>query len=217
MQKTLVIAVLVALILGACASPPDPVPPPDQEYDAARALRTQIAQNDLAQFARTENQRGDAAFAAGEAAYNAGEYEAARAGFNEAIENYTVVVREGFRGQAAARKTAADAQKQRAEAARADVAVPQDFQSALTVYNQANAAVDAGRAEDAVPLYENATTLFSVAADRAEEARRRALNAVDRASARREQLDAEQQRLEQEALEGEIEAAESLAEPEGDQ
>ncbi|TVQ27186.1 MAG: DUF4398 domain-containing protein [Spirochaetaceae bacterium] len=217
MQRALVIAVLAALLIGACASPPDPVPPPDQEYDAARALRTQIAQSDLAQFARTENQRGDAAFAAGETAYNAGEYEAARAGFNEAIENYTVVVREGFRGQAAARKTAADAQKQRAEAARADVAVPDDYQAALTVYNQANTAVEAGSPADAIPLFENATTLFSVAADRAEEARRRAVNAVGRADARRAQLDAEQQRLEQEALEGEIEAEESLAGPEGDQ
>lgn len=217
MKKVLVITVVVALFLGACASPPDPVPPPDQEYDAARALRAQITQNDLAQFARMENQRGDAAFAAGEAAYNAGDYESALASFGEAIENYTVVVREGFRGQAAARKTAADAQKQRADAARANVAVPDDYQAALTVYNQANAAVEAGRAADAVPLYENAQTLFSAAADRAEEARRQAIDAVNRAAARRAQLEQEQQRLEQEALEAEREAEGTLTDPEGDQ
>ncbi|MCK4514101.1 MAG: hypothetical protein KAU31_02525, partial [Spirochaetaceae bacterium] len=74
MKKILVIAVAAVALFGACASTPEPVQPPDDLYDEAKVLRSQINDLDLAQYAQSQYDTGETAFTEGETRYNAEEY-----------------------------------------------------------------------------------------------------------------------------------------------
>ena len=199
-RLTAIIFVAVAL-LGACRSAPDPVSPPDAQYDEAKQLRSEIAQFDLAQHARTQHSAGEAAFAAGETAYEAGEYAAATESFEAAIESYRAVVQEGFRALSASKRDRAAGERARAEEAKANVAVADQFNEAVMIYDQAAAAAAAGDTKRAAELYDNAAVLFGRSHDAAVEKRRQAETALARADGSLKDLDAQRQALEDEARE----------------
>jgi tetratricopeptide (TPR) repeat protein len=207
-----VAAVVAAIaLIAACASGPEPAPAPDGEYDEAKALRSRIEQNDLATYAPSEYDAGEAAFAAGETAYEAEDYGTAKTEFDSAITNYRDVIRAGYRAIASARKGSADTEKQKADDIKAAVAVADDYEEALAIYQAAAAAEADGDDETAAELYENAATLFLEVYELAAEKRAAALDALNRATERTSGLNAQRESLEQEARE-DLEDADAAAE-----
>lgn len=201
MKRTLVIAVAALALFGACASAPEPVQPPDEAYDEAKALRSEIIELDLAQYAQSKYDTGEAAFNEGETRYNAEEYAEAGTQFNTAISSYEEVLQIGLRAIWTARKGDADGAKSRADDVKASVAVPEEYAEAQAVYDEAQAAATAGDDERAAELFENAEVLFDQAYELAAEKKRQAeaaLNNVDRSL---QDLDTRRQELEDEARE----------------
>lgn len=201
MKRSLPIIIAAVALLAACATAPEPVEPPDDEYETARSLRSQIEDFDLAQYAQGEFEAGEEQFVAGEAAYETEDFAAAEGAFNLAIDSYTSVVRAGFRAIASARREEATAERTRAEEVRAEVAVAEQYEAALAVYEQAVAAEEAGNDQEAAELYENAVTLFGEAFLAASEKRRQALDALSRVDERIEGLDTQREQLEESARE----------------
>lgn len=193
------IAAAVLALLAACASAPEPVPAPDEEYDQAKSLRSRIEEREFAQYAQSEYEAGESAFSAGETALEAEDNASAKSEFDAAIVSYQNVIRAGFRAIAGSRKQQADTEKVRADEIKADVAVADDYAAALEIYNQAVAAESAGDDETAAELYENAATLFLAVYEEAEAKRARALEALDRASRRVDGVDTRREQLETEA------------------
>lgn len=196
MHKTIGVVVALVALLGACASAPEPVPPPDEAYDTAKSLRSQIQEYDLAQYAQSEFDVGEEQFAAGEVAYENGEYAAADEAFNLAIGHYTEVIDEGFRAVAGARRVEAEEQMALADEVKAGVAVPDAYDAAQAVYNEAIDSETDGNNRHAAELYENAAVLFAEAYQQADEKRRQALDAMNRVDQRVEQLGAQRETLE---------------------
>lgn len=196
MHKTIGAVVAIVALLGACASAPEPVPPPDDAYDTAEELRTQIQDYELAQYAQSEFDVGEQQFAAGEVAYENEEYAVAEEAFNLAIDRYTVVIREGFRAIAGARREEATAQKELADEAKAGVAVPDAYEAAQAVYNEAIDEAAEGNDRHAAELFENAAFLFAEAYQQADDKRRQALDAMNRVDQRVRDLDVQRETLE---------------------
>lgn len=201
MSKAFGIIIVTVAILGACASAPQTVAPPDEAYDTAKTLRAQIQEFNLAQYARTEFEAGEGQFRSAEAAYDTEEYAVAGEGFGLAIDNYTIVLREGFRAVAGQRREQASSAKQRADDMKASVAVPDDYAEALDIYNRAIAAQGAGNDQLAAELFENAAILFSRVYDLASDKRRQALEAIGRVDERIENLETQRDTLERDARE----------------
>lgn len=201
MNRSLPIIIAVVALLAACASAPEPVDPPDDEYETARSLRSQIQDFDLAQYARTEFESGEEQFLAGEAAYETEDFASAEGAFNLAIDSYTTVIRTGFRAVATARREEAAAERARAEEVRAEVAVAEQYEEALAVYEQAVAAEEAGNDQEAAELYENAVALFGEAFLAASEKRQQALEALSRVDERIQGLGEQREELEESARE----------------
>lgn len=196
MHRTIGVVVAIVALLGACASAPEPVPPPDEAYDTAKSLRSQIQEYDLAQYAPSEFDVGEDQFAAGEVAYETEEYAAADEAFNLAIDRYTEVIDEGFRAIAGERREEATTQKELADEAKASVAVPDAYDAAQAVYNEAIDAAADGNDQHAAELFENAALLFAEAYQQADEKRGQALDAMNRVDQRVEDLDVQRETLE---------------------
>ncbi|MFW5718412.1 MAG: hypothetical protein ACOC37_03785 [Spirochaetota bacterium] len=196
MHKTIGVVVALVALLGACASAPEPVPPPDEAYDTAKNLRAQIQEFDLAQYAQSEFDVGEEQFAAGEVAYETEEYTVAEEAFNLAIDRYTEVIDEGFRAVAGARRQEAEAQKELADEAKAGVAIPDAYEAAEAVYNEAIDAETDGNAQHAAELYENAAVLYAEAYEQADEKRKQALDAMNRIDQRVQNLGVQRETLE---------------------
>ena len=196
MHRTIGVVVALVALLGACASAPETVPPPDEAYDTAKSLRAQIQEYDLAQYAQSEFDTGEEQFAAGEVAYETEEYNVAEEAFNLAIDRYTEVIDQGFRAIAGARREEATAQKDLADEAKAGVAVPDAYEAAEAVYNEAIDAETEGNDQHAAELYENAAILFAEAYQQADEKRKQALDAMNRVDQRVEDLDVQRETLE---------------------
>jgi tetratricopeptide (TPR) repeat protein len=211
MKRAAGIVIIVIALLGACATAPEPVQPPDEEYDTAKTLRSQIQEFELAQYARSEFDAGEEQFAAGEVAYETEEYETAGEAFNLAIDSYTIVIRDGFRAIAGARREEATAQRQLADEVRGQVALADEYNAALDVFTEAVAAEEAGEDQRAAELFENAALLFADVYQQATEKRRQALDALGRVDQRIEGLGVQREELEAEARE-ELETDETTEE-----
>ena len=201
MKRIAAVAVVAIVLLGGCPSAPETVDPPDELYDEAKELRSLIVEFDLAQYSDAEFQAGETAFSDGESAYSSGDYATAEAEFTVAVDQYRIVVADGFRAISTARKGEADTEKARADAIHAAVAVPESYQSALDIYNQAIAAEDDGDDEAAAELFENATTLFQQVYEAAAEKKRLAEEALSNIGNTLDTLDQHRTDLEQRAAE----------------
>ena len=200
-KRLALIAGIAALILGACATAPDPVNPPDEEQQQARQLQTEVAENELAQYAEGAAARAEAALAEAEAAYDAEDYEVARTGYNEAIDNYRTVLSEGYAALVGARRSTATEARDAALDVRADVATPDLFNAAQATFEQAEAEAQDGDAAQAAVLFANAQAEYADATEKATDLRRQALEAVNSIDDRQNQLQQQRQELETEAEE----------------
>ena len=201
MNRVLVTMIAAVAVLAACRTVPDPIAPPDEAYDTAKILRAQIVEFGLAQHARAEFDAGENHFVTAEAAYSAEEYATAGEEFELAIDNYTIVIRDGFRAVAVASRERATAEKVRADEVRAHVAVPDEYRQALEVYNEAGRAIEAGDNQGAAELYDNSAVLFTRAWELALERRRQAEEAIERVDRRIRDLDEQREALEDDARE----------------
>ncbi len=201
MRKALILVIVASALLAACATGPEPLVPPDEAYDTARLLRAQILEFELAQHAQSMFEAGEAQFNTAVAAYDEEDYETAAEVFDLAIDSYTIVLRDGFRAVAIARQEEATAEKTRAESARADVAVPEQYGRALEVYNDGIRAMDTGDNQGAAELFETAAGMFAEAWRLAVSRRREAEEAVRRAERRIQELEEQRETLEEEARE----------------
>jgi len=199
MKKTLMIAVAAVALFGACSSTPEPVPPPDEVYDEAKALRSEIIELDLAQYAQSQYDTGEAAFNEGETRYNAEEYTEAETQFNTAVDSFTAVLQLGLRAIWTARQSDADGARGRADSVKASVAVAEEYSEAQTDYDEAVAAADAGDDERAAELFENAEVLFEQAYELAADKKRQAEAALSNVDKSLQDLDTKRQELEDEA------------------
>lgn len=201
MKQILLSAVVVIVLLAACASPPELVPPPDELYDEVKSLRSRIDEKNLAEYAQSEYDVGEAYFADGETAYNAEEYESAGQLFSDAKVQYTEVIRKGFQSVSSARKSEADSYKSQADEIKASVAVAEDYSAAKAVYDQAVAAANSGDDETAAELFENASTLFKQVYEAAAVKKSLAEDALAKIDQSIDDLDAQREKLENEARE----------------
>ena len=87
MRRLALIAGVAVAFLAACASAPETVDAPDAEREEALALQAEVNRNDLAQYAEDAAARAESALEEAETAYDAEDYETARTGHNEAIDN----------------------------------------------------------------------------------------------------------------------------------
>ena len=213
MTRTMGIIIVAVALLAACATAPEAVPPPDEAYDTAKSLRAQIQRFDLAQYAQSEFEAGEEHFITAEQAYEGEDYATAETGFDLAIDRYMIVIDEGFQALVARARESATTQRARAEEVKADVAVATAYAEALSVYNEALEAQEAGDNELAQELFSNAATLFEQAYEQAAEKQRQALDALDRVDERIEGLERRRGELE-EGVRGEFEDDGEAAEEE---
>ncbi|WP_455381380.1 hypothetical protein, partial [Salinispira pacifica] len=143
--RFLVVAV-GAVILASCASTPAPapqtaptaatVPAPDQELQRAKDLKAQVEQYGLDKQVPAAYQRGVAALDAGQGAMGT-DNATAKTKLDEAIAAFEEVYNTGFPVLVADREQEVAKAKQEALAAKADKAVPDQFQQAADIEKQA--------------------------------------------------------------------------------
>ena len=121
--------------------------------------------------------------------YMAEKFASAKDKGDEALLRYNLALKTAWQGYAAERRTAATTERQRALDFKANVAVRQDFNSAQTVFNQANTAFQAQRFEEAAMLYEDCESKFAAAAREAREKQQIAEEALRRANQRMAESD----------------------------
>ncbi len=133
-----------------------------QKRTQAAALKTTIEEKDLAAYDSGNYAIANEKYALAESTY-AADPEAALDALDEAILRYNLVVQKGFESYAATRKAPADDAKVKADEAKANVAVKEDYAKAQALYDEAAAAMAAGRYEDAASLYDQSSGLFEAA------------------------------------------------------
>ncbi|MFW5718291.1 MAG: hypothetical protein ACOC2Y_09725 [Spirochaetota bacterium] len=198
MKRAFGVIIVAVALLGACATAPEPADRPDEAYETAKTLRSQIQEFDLAQYARSEFDAGEEQFTEGEVAYESEDYTTAETAFNFAIDSYTIVIRDGFRALAGAAREEATEQRAFAEEVRADIALAEAYQEALAVYEDAVAAEDAGNDQEAAELFDSAALLFAQVYEDAALLREGALEALGRVDERIRNLDVQRETLEEE-------------------
>ena len=95
---------------------------------------------------------------------------------------YGIALKNGWESYAAEKGADASTERQRALDYKANVAVRQEFNSAQTIYNQANTAFQRHEDEEAAKLFEESESMFTVIAEVAREKQRAAEAALNRAS-----------------------------------
>lgn len=201
MRRAIGMIIIATAFLGACATGPEPVPPPDEARDTARTLRAQILEFDLAQYAEDEFEVGETQFTTAEVAFETEDYETAEQAYNLAIDRYTIVIRDGFQTIAGTRREEATEAKALADEVKASVAMAENYAEALEIYDRAVDAADAGNHQEAAELFENAALLFIRVYDQAAEKQRQALDALGRVDQRIDELDVQRDALERSVLE----------------
>jgi len=116
--------------------------------------------------------------------YFAGDYYSAVGKLNEALPIYEAAINTAWESFANEKRLAAGSERQKALDLKANVAVREDFNSAESVYNRANAAFRGQRFSEAGPLFVECGSMFEVVAWVALEKRLAAEDALTRANER---------------------------------
>ncbi len=189
------------LFVGACASAPEEEPEePDVDsvvQQEAQSLLDTITEYGLDEYESEEFESGDAAFSAGTANL-VDDPEASAEDFRTAIGHFETVISEGFPALLEERQTTAEAVRDEALDARADVAAETLFTEADSLLEQAVTERADGSFEDSFASFNEATTQFAEARDTAAERRERAQAAIERASERLEESEARARELDEE-------------------
>jgi tetratricopeptide (TPR) repeat protein len=179
MRKTLLLLVPAAalFLIVSCASPPETVEElpeaPEKEYAQAKELRQLIDDYDLDAASPAAYQAAEESYQKGEAAYGK-DNAAAKTAFQEAIKGYQDVISDAFPQLVGRRQSEVDAVKQAADELKASVAVKDKYAAALSVYDQAKAAREAGNFEEALKLLDEAEELFEAVYSEAKAKKERA-------------------------------------------
>ena len=114
--------------------------------------------------------------------YTANSFDSAKDKADQALVSYNLALQRGWESYAAEMGSFASTERQKALDLKANVAVRDGFNSAQTVYNQANSAFQAKKHEDAASLYKQSQSMFTDVAQTAREKRQAAENALNTAN-----------------------------------
>jgi hypothetical protein len=114
--------------------------------------------------------------------YEAGDIQAAQDKADEVLFRYNLALRTGKESFAADRGAIAADERQKALNLKANVAVKQDFEAATSIYNRAVNSYKAQNFDLAAALYEESQTMYEVVSEAAEEKRRIAGEALQKAA-----------------------------------
>jgi hypothetical protein len=151
----------------------------------AAELRQAIEDKGYAQWDSGNFQIADNKFQAEEGLWASGteaDRDAGVEALNEAILRYNLVVQKGKEYEVASIKKNADAERQRAEEIKADVAAKAEFEAAMGAYNDGNEQLNGRFYDDAASAFERSGTGFSEAYQLAAEKRAKAEAAMKAAA-----------------------------------
>jgi hypothetical protein len=151
---------------------------------------------DLAKYDTADYARAEAAAIQAVADYDAGNTARAKTGANETLNRLNMVRSAGWEGFAGDRRKAANAERQAALDSKANVAVRNEFNAALAVYNQGEGAFGSRRYSDAVQYYNQSESMFMLTRNSALDKRRTAEEAIRRAEEKTAESDAAAQNAE---------------------
>ncbi len=151
---------------------------PETEYNQAKGLRDLIVRYELNNYSETDYLDAETSYLDGESNYEQ-DNEASKSAFYKAIAKYNVVIEMGFPLLIDEKREAVDPVKLDSEDLKAQVAVPDSYQNALAVYNEALQEKEAGNYERSVELMEEAKTLFDAVHTEVVQKRDRAQTELD--------------------------------------
>lgn len=178
-----IIILAVAIVLAGCASAPEEAPPQEPEptqqaepeaepepepgveapealYQEAQELRGQIQEFSLASYNEEQWEAGESSFESGESAYEAQEYGDARESLVAAVEAYNEVIASAVSVIIPERRSSAQTARDQAQAARANVALQEEFEAAVATFDEALQAVENEEYQRAVALFQEAEDAF---------------------------------------------------------
>ncbi|MDR2370341.1 MAG: hypothetical protein LBD71_02575 [Treponema sp.] len=144
----------------------------------AYLTRQEIVNRNFVHYDSENFSRADQAGLAAVNSYDTGENERAISEAEEAALRYKLALDAGWASYAADRGAIAGAERQKALDLKANVAVKEDFNNALKIYNQAETALRAKNHEQAAALYIQSESEFAAAGRMAVEKRRIAEEAI---------------------------------------
>lgn len=147
----------------------------------AYAVQQEIDRRDFAKYDGGNYSLAQQKLKAAQAAYEAGDVNAAQNNAEEALLRFRLALNKGREMNASGRGEAASAERQAAQDLKANVAVKSDFERAQAVYAEAEQAFKAEKYDDAADLFAQAESLFADAKNVAAEKRARALEAMQNA------------------------------------
>jgi hypothetical protein len=151
---------------------------------------------DLGKYDPVNYAQAEAAASQAVADYDSGNTAKAKIGADEALNRLNMVRSAGWEGFAGDRRKAAGAERQAALDVKANVAVRNEFNAALAVYNQGEGAFNSRRHRDAVQYYNQSESMFILTRNSALEKRRVAEEAIRLAEEKTAESDAAAQNAE---------------------
>ncbi|MDR2186175.1 MAG: hypothetical protein LBO80_11015 [Treponema sp.] len=151
---------------------------------------------DLAKYDSVNYAQAEAAAVQAVADYDSGNTAKAKIGANETLNRLNMVRAAGWEAFAGERRRAANTERQAALDLKANVAVRNEFNAALAVYNQGESAFGSRRYSDAVQYYNQSESMFILTKNSAIEKRRVAEEAIRRAEEKTAESDAAAQNAE---------------------
>ncbi|MDR1374068.1 MAG: hypothetical protein LBJ24_03755 [Treponema sp.] len=151
---------------------------------------------DLAKYDSVNYAQAEAAAVQAVVDYDNGNAAQAKIGANETLNRINMVRAAGWEAFAGERRRAANGERQSALDSKANVAVRNEFNAALAVYNQGESAFSSKRYSDAVQYYNQSESMFILTRNSALEKRSIAEEAIRRAEEKTAESDVAAQNAE---------------------
>ena len=164
----------------------------------AYAVKSEIDSRDFTSADPSNYSLADKKLGEALAAYDAGEQAASRDAAEESLLRFNLALKKGWEQYVSERRVSADTERKAALDLKANVAVKAAFDSASSVFGEADTAFQAEEYEDAADLYSESAGLFAVVSGSAAEKRLAAETAI--AEAERRVGESERTALEADAL-----------------
>jgi|GEM_PF-5546023 len=159
---------------------PETIPLPEAQRAEAGELRQIISEYELSQFAEEDYQVAEQAFEEARASYGS-DNKTSLAKYNEAIEYYNRVIDKGVDSLREKKTAQANQAKEKADSVKAQNAVPQEYQQAMSTYNQAQQSLDNKDYRQALKQYNDAISQFQSVYETALKKRQEAEKAMQQA------------------------------------
>lgn len=174
MKKVLLAIMSASLFLLAlsCASLPT------EEYNRAQKLREKVIEYNLGEYASETYQKAEKYYNEGEDYYTNEEKKDAKAALDVAISNLNETIKIAFPKYTKALRETTSKNKTSAEEIKAEVAMKESYNKAMSVYAEAQSAEKKGKYEVAVDLYKKAKEQFETLYKKVKELRDRSGAAI---------------------------------------